>query len=231
MDTVKLLNIKVPILQIKMLQNGNLAIVDAQTTVRFISMDDYKVIGGFKSSIHHERVSGPIVDVAFKGDYSISVLPKSNQAAFFSAEKKELLFKVGRHQGEIECVGIDPNSRYCVTCGQDGKVFIWAIKTGLLAFSMPPHSDFVTSIAFNDSGHWIATGSFDRTINLLNLSSMKQPMKLIGHGSVVVSMIFLPDIRLLSAEKDGGLIVWDIRTGRVIKTVAKNARYDNVHVY
>jgi len=184
-------------------------------------MDDYKVIGGFKSSIHHERVSGPIVDVAFKGDYSISVLPKSNQAAFFSAEKKELLFKVGRHQGEIECVGIDPNSRYCVTCGQDGKVFIWVIKTGLLAFSMPPHSDFVTSIAFNDSGHWIATGSFDRTINLLNLSSMKQSMKLIGHGSVVVSMIFLPDIRLLSAEKDGGLIVWDIRTGRVIKRLQK----------
>ena len=84
MEAVKLLNIKVPILQTKALSNGDLAIVDAQTTVRIISMqDNYKVIGGFKSSIHHERVSGPIVDVAFQGDYSISVVPKSNQAAAF----------------------------------------------------------------------------------------------------------------------------------------------------
>ena len=96
---------------------------------------------------------------------------------------------------------------------------------------MPPHTDFVTSIAFNDSGQWIATGSFDRTINLLNLSSMKQPMKLIGHGSVIVSMLFLPEIRLLSAEKDGGLIVWDIRTGRVLKRSDKNERYHYVHVH
>lgn len=221
MEILKLLNIKVPILQIKILSNGTLAIVDVQTTVRLLSMDDYKVIGGFKSNVHHERTSGAIVDVSFKGDYSVSVVPKSNKAALFSIEKKELLYKVGRHQGEIESIGIDPNSRYCVTCGQDGKVFVWVIKTARLAFSMPPHADFVTSIAFNDSGQWIATGSFDRTINLLNLATMHRPMKLIGHGSVIVSMIFLPDTRLLSAEKEGGLIVWDIRTGRVLKRLPK----------
>jgi len=221
MEILKLLNIKVPILQIKMLSNGSLSIVDAQTTVRLLSMDDYKIIGGFKSNIHHERTSGDIVDVAFRGDYSISVIPKSNKAALFSMENKELLYKLGRHQGEIESVGIDPNSRYCVTCGQDGKVFVWVIKTARLAFSMPPHADFVTSIAFNDSGQWIATGSFDRTINLLNLATMKRPLKLIGHGSVIVSILFLLDLRLLSAEKEGGLIVWDIRTGKVLKRLPK----------
>lgn len=221
MEAVKLLNIKASIIQIKELFNGLLSIVDAQTTVRMFSTDDYKVIGGFKSNIEHERTSGALVDVAFRGDYSLSVVPKSNQAALFSMQNKELLFKLGRHQGEVETVGIDPNSRYCVTCGQDGKVFIWVIKTARLAFSMPPHTDFVTSIAFNDNGHWIATGSFDRTINLLNLTTMKQPIKLIGHGSVIVSMLFLPDARLLSAEKDGGLIVWDINTGRVFKRLTK----------
>ncbi|MBV5348250.1 hypothetical protein JZU61_01050, partial [bacterium] len=193
MDVLKLLNIKAPVLQIKALSNGSLSIVDAQTTVRIISMEDYKVIGGFKSNIHHERMTGMIVDVSFEGDYSVSIVPKSNKAALFSTVRKELLYKVGRHQGEIESVGIDPNSRYCVTCGQDGKVFVWVIKTARLAFSMPPHADFVTSIAFNDSGQWIATGSFDRTINLLNLATMKRPMKLMGHGSVIVCMIFLPD--------------------------------------
>lgn len=221
MEVAKLLNIKTPILQIKALSNGTLSIVDAQTTVRIISLEDYKVIGGFKSNIHHERTSGAIVDVAFKGDFSVSVVPKTNKVAIFTTETKELLCKIGRHQGEIECVGIDPNSRYCVTCGQDGKVFVWVINTARLAFSMPPHADFVTAIAFNDNGQWIATGSFDRTINLLNLATMKRPLKLIGHSSVIVSIIFLPDIRLLSAEKEGSLIVWDIRNGRVLKRLAK----------
>ncbi|MGZ8556148.1 MAG: hypothetical protein ACXWVX_07210, partial [Sulfuricurvum sp.] len=221
MEVLKLLNIKTPILNIKILSDGSLAIIDAQTTIRMISMVDYKVVGGFKSNIQHERLSSFIVDIAFKGDLSMSVIPKSNKAALFSVEKKELLYKVGRHQGEIETVAIDPNSRYCVTCGQDGKVFVWVIKTARLAFTMPPHADFVASIAFNDSGQWLATGSFDRTINLLNLATMKKPIKLRGHSSAIVKMIFLPEVRLLSADKEGGLIVWDIRNGKIIKRLSK----------
>lgn len=221
MNSLKSLNIKTPILNLKPLYDGSLAIIDAQTTVRIISMEDYKVIGGFKSNIQHEHLSRFVADIAFKGNYSVSVIPKSNKAALFSVENKELLCKLGRHQGEIESVAIDPNSRYCVTCGQDGKVFVWVIKTARLAFALPPHTDFVTSIAFNDNGQWIATGSFDRTINLLNLATMKQPSKLRGHTSVIVGMAFLNELRLLSADKDGGLIVWDIRNGKVIKRLSK----------
>lgn len=221
MEVLKSLSLKTPILRIKTLFDGTLSAIDSQTTLRLIALDDYKIIGGFKSNIHHVRHSSFVVDVAFHGDYSLSLLPGSNKAALFSVEKKELLYKLGRHQGEIESVAIDPNSRYCVTAGQDGKVFVWALKTSKLVFTMPPHADFVTAIAFNDSGQWIATGSFDRSINLLNLAVMKHPIKLVGHSSVMVSMLFLPDVRLLSAERDGGLIVWDIRTGRILKRLPK----------
>ncbi len=221
MEVLKLINIKIPILQIKSLQDGSLAIVDAQTTLRILSMDDYRIIGGFKSNVSHERLSSFVSDVAAMGDYFITVIPKADQAAIFTVAEKKILYKVGRHQGEIESVAIDPNSRYCATCGQDGKVFIWALKTAKLVFSMPPHTDFVTSVAFNETGQWIATGSFDRTINVLNLTTMKQPVKLIGHTGVIVGMIFLPDLRLLSAEKDGILIVWDMSAGHVIKRLQK----------
>jgi hypothetical protein len=221
MEILKLINIKNPIVQLKMLSDGNLAAVDAQTTLRLFSIDNYKIVGGFKSNVYHERFSGFVADVAIGGEYFITLIPKSNKAALFSVAKKEILFKLGRHQGEIESVAIDPNNRYCVTCGQDGKVFVWTIKTARLAFSMPPHADYVTSVAFSSSGQWVATGSFDRTINLLNLATMKQPLKLIGHSGVVVGLIFLPDTRLLSAQKEGDLIVWDIQKGRVIKRLPK----------
>lgn len=221
MEALKSFNIKSPILLLKTLANGNLALIDADNALRIIDASKYSVVGGFKTNVKHDRLLGSHVDITPDGEYTISVIPGSNKAALFSVSKKELLYKIGRHQGDIESVGIDPNGRYCVTCGQDGKAFVWVLKTARLAFTMPPHADFITTIAFNDSGQWIATGSFDRSINLLNMATMKQPLKLRGHNSVIVKIVFLPEVKLLSVDKEGGLIVWDIRNGKIVKRMTK----------
>jgi len=221
MEVLKLLNIKSPVLLLKPLYNGQLAIIDAHNTLRIIDPKDYKVTGGFKSNIVHTRFVGTHVDVTPDGKYSISIIPGVNKAAIFSVDKKELLYQVGRHQGEIESVAIDPNSRYCITCGQDGKAFAWVLKTAHLAFSLPHHADFITTVAFNESGQWVATGSYDRTINLLNIATLKHSTKLLGHNSVIVKIIFLPEARLLSADRDGTLIIWDMHKGKIIKRLSK----------
>jgi len=221
MEILKLFNIKQPILLLKTLTNNRLGIIDSQNALRIVDLSNYNIIGGFKSNITHEHNLGSHVDMTPDGEFSISVIPGANKAAIFSVGKKELLYKAGRHQGEVESVGLDPNGRYCVTCGQDGKAFAWVLKTARLAFSMPPHSDFITTVAFNDNGQWVATGSYDRSINLLNIATMKQPLKLRGHNSAVIKIIFLPEARVLSADKEGGLIVWDMRNGKVIKRLPK----------
>ncbi|MDD3595487.1 hypothetical protein [Sulfuricurvum sp.] len=221
MDVLKLFNIKQPILLLKTLTNNQLGIIDSLNALRIIDLNSYNVVGGFKSNIVHERYIGAHVDMTPNGEYCISIIPGANKAAVFSVAKKELLYKVGRHQGEIESVGIDPNGRYCVTCGQDGKVFAWVLKTARLAFSMPPHADFISAVAFSENGQWIATGSYDRSISLLNLATMKHPLRLNGHASAVIKIIFLPEARLLSADKEGGLIVWDMHNSKVIKRLPK----------
>lgn len=221
MDVFKLINFKSPILLIKTLASGNLAVVDAHNALRILDANEYTVLGGFKTTISHEQLFGQYVDISVDGEYAISVVPGANQAALFSVPKKELLYKAGRHQGGVESVAIDPNSRYCVTGGQDGKAFAWVLKTARLAFSLPHHSDFITTIAFNDNGQWIATGSYDRTINLLNIATMKHPIKLQGHGSVILKIVFLPEARLLSAERDGALIVWDMHKGKMIHRLSR----------
>lgn len=221
MDVLKSFNIKVPILMIKALDEGKFGVIDAQNTLRIIDSTSYAIVGGFKSSILHDRTYGTQVDMTPDGQFAISIIPGGNNAALFNITDKALLFKLGRHQGEVESVGIDPNGRYCVTCGQDGKSFAWVLKTDRMAFSMPPHSDFVSTVAFNDNGQWIATGSYDKTINLLNMAIMKHSIKLRGHNSAIVKIIFLPEAKLLSVEKEGTLIVWDMRNGKVIKRLPK----------
>lgn len=217
MEALKLLNFDLPILFLKPLSNGNLGAVDAQNVLRVIDSETYEVVDGFKTNIKHERFIGTYVDMTPDGEYSVSAVLGTNQAAIFSLSKRALLYKVGRHNGEVESVGVDPNGRYFVTCGQDGKSFVWVLKTSRLAFSLPSHSDFVSTVAFNDNGQWIATGSFDTTITLLNIATMKQPMKLRGHTGAIVKIIFLPSAKILSVARNGELIVWDMRTGKVIK--------------
>ncbi len=221
MKELKLFNIKNPILRLKTLLDGNLAIIDTENTLRIISSENYATLGGFKANIHHERLNGEHVDISLDGNFSASILPGTNKVAVFKVSDKKPLFKIGRHTGEIESVAFDPKSRYCITCGQDGKTFGWVLNTSRMGFSVPPHNDFISTVSFNDTAQWIATGSYDRVIHVLNLGTMKQPLKLRGHGSVIVKILFLPDAKLLSVERSGDLIVWDIHHGKVEKRLKK----------
>lgn len=221
MQTIKSFNIKHPVLLLKVLNNGILAVLDSQISLRLIDTKNYKIMGGFKTGMLHERYIGTHIDIAPGGGVCASIVPNTNQAALFSVAKKELLYKVSRHQGEIESLCIDPNGRYFVTGGQDGKTFVWSLKTARLAFTLPPHSDYVTTVAFNDNGQWLATGSFDKTITVLNIATMKKPLKLRAHSAAIMKLLFLPSFRLLSVDKEGGLIVWDIRNGKNLKRMTK----------
>lgn len=221
MEVAKTLSFKQPILYLKTLKNENFGAIDTQNAVRIIDASTYTVTAGFKTNLLREPHYTSGMDMTLDGEYTLSNLPGTDEAAIFSLSKRELLYKVSRHHGEIECVGIDPNGRYFITCGQDGKVFAWVLKTSRFAFALPSHADYVGTIAFNENGQWIATGSFDQTINLLNVATMNQPIKLRGHSSPVVKILFLPDAKLLSVERDGGLILWDMSGGKVIKRLTK----------
>ncbi|MFA6187659.1 MAG: hypothetical protein WC680_00105 [Sulfuricurvum sp.] len=218
---MKLINIRTPVIRLKGLDNGQLAVVDDNTAMRIIDTRYFNILDGFKSNVVHTNLLERQVAVSTDGLYCISIVPGSDKAALFDVKNKKLLYRVGHHKGEIESVGINPNGRYCVTGGQDGKVFVWLLQTGLLVFTTPHHADFVTSIAFSQNGQWIATGSYDRTINVMNLSTMKQHVKLMGHSSVIVSILFISGLRLLSADRDGGLVIWDLNHGKILKRLPK----------
>ncbi len=221
MEPIKNFNIKQPVLMLKILNNGSLGIMDAQTSLRLIDINAYKIIGGFKTNVVHKHYFGSHVDIAPGGAVCASVISGTNNAAVFSVAKKGMLYKVGRHQGAIESLAIDPNGRYLVTGGQDGKTFVWSLKTARLAFTLPPHADYVTTVAFSNNGQWLATGSYDKTVTLLNIATMRKPLKLRAHTSAIIKLMFLSKFRLLSVDKEGGIIIWDTRNGKNIKRMTK----------
>ncbi len=220
MEVLKSFNFKEPIVFLKSLKNGKMGAVDAQNSLRIIDSSTYAVIDGFKTNMLHER-AGSYVDVSDEGEYMVSVDTDRNQATLFSLSKRKQLYKVQNHNGEIESVAIDPEGRYFVTGGEDGKSYGRSVQTSRSVFSLPPHADYVSTIVFSDDAQWIATGSYDRTINLFNVGTMKEAGKLRGHSDTVKYMAFLPQARLLSVDRSGGVILWDVRTQTIIKKLPK----------
>ena len=221
MEASHTVNIKKPILLLKETTERQLILVDDSSTLRIVDTQDYKILGGFKTNLTQEQhlLNGFAVDSSAK--YFFTNIPNSNKATLFSVKDKKQLYTVGRHKGTIESLAIDPNLRQLVTGGTDGKVFVWNLKTAKLAYSLTPHADYVTALAFSNNGQWIASGGFDRVINVQNLATMKPALSLRAHTTVIVKIIFLPEQKLLSSDKDGNVLIWDLKKGVVAHRMPK----------
>lgn len=212
-----------PIIVIKKLHTGSLLLVDAQTTIRYIDPQSYKVQGGFKVKIQHDSYTSKVVDFCVEGKYFALITSEAKESRLYNAQSKKMLARVERHQGEVTCVAIDPKSKYMFSGGEDGRTFVVDIQSAQLAFTLPSHSDTITDIAFCERSHLVATASYDKKISLFHLALMTPRKKLRGHRSAVMKLLFIKGQRLLSVDKGNNAIVWDFANAKVL------ARLQGIH--
>ena len=217
MKPVKAINIKKPVILIKKLQNGTLAVIDSETAVRRFNKDDMSLISGFKLGVKHLRYKTDMVAMSDDGEYISTISSDGKEFRLYNAITKKAIAKVSRHQGEVSCVGIDPSTRYMFSCGDDGKTFAIDVKSGKFVFTLPIHVDAVNDIAFSPNSNWVATASYDKRISIFNIGTMTPKFKLKAHTAPIMKLIFLGHDRLVSVDKDSGGIVWNLNNGKVIQ--------------
>jgi len=211
------------IILIKILEDGRLLLVDSDTTVRFLEKDSLGIVGGFKAKIIHQRYKTNVVAFSPDAKFFASISADEKEAKLYNTVNKKVVARANRHQGDVSCIAIDPNGRFMFSSGDDGKTFAYDVNSGRLAFTLPPHADTINDIAFSDNGQWVATASYDKKISIFNLAMMTPKEKLKAHVSPIVKLQFLSRHRLISADRNGSVIVWNIYADKV------EARLQGVH--
>ena len=127
--------------------------------------------------------------------------------------------------GDIRVLQFSPDGSLLLVAGghpgRSGKVDVWEIEKGQRLFSIGETLDEVRACALSRDHRRLALSSTDSIITLYDLPSGRILRKLKGHNDWVTDLKFSDDgVLLASADRGGGLHLWEGWTGNLYKTLA-----------
>lgn len=154
-------------------------------------------------STHVPRVGTPYSQEAFHSDYV-----KKVKALEGSSANDLNLFSVGLDaQLRQSCIRPGGGSLQAVTS--------WDAKSSLYSLGVRKMSD---------SWHLVATGGSDGLVRVFDTRQEKKPIMKLRSHSEVIKTLYLPEQptshHLVSGSADGSIKVWDLRSSKVLNTLA-----------
>jgi soluble cytochrome b562 len=214
---IKKINIKTAISKIKYIGDDKFCIVDEENNLRIYSLKDYKLLGGFRIKLPKNRPLENGVDISNSGKYLAIAITGKKKTSVWDIENKKQLFLLGWHRGDVLSVSFDKEEKYLLTGGEDGRSYLWSMTTGKMVSALPPQADYVISNDFSLNSLWAATGCYDRSVTITNITSMDISFKKKSHKGSVTKLKFILNQKLISGDKTGELIIWDYTKGSVFK--------------
>jgi WD40 repeat protein len=139
---------------------------------------------------------------------------------FDVATGRELRPPVG-HRGRVEGLAFSPDGKTLLSESSDGTMRWWDLKTGKEIRQCEVFCNSLRSnLVYSPDGLQFAYRTDNRTIVLRDSASGKELRTLEGHPGFIYVIAFSSDGKtLVSAERNGPTLVWDLETGKNIRTI------------
>lgn len=221
MDIAKSIDITHPVHTMQPIDNGTLGVIDTENVIRFFSILDLKLVGGFKSNVEEIVPYVNNVGISPNGKTIIFYREGTKELLVFHVATKKFLHSIKAHDAGTECVAYSPDGRSLISGGVDGRVYMWSLQNGKKTDTFAHHTDTVSAIAFSPTGNMVATSGYDKIIKVTDRSFRNNQYRLISHQSIPTTLHFLSGRRLLSTDKEGVILVWDISSSKVAQRLTK----------
>lgn len=139
------------------------------------------------------------------------------------------MFAVPGHSGFVSSIAFSPDGHTLISGGSDNRLKLWDVKTGQelssdTFFHSQYHADAIPVVAVSPDGTLMASGGrgqADTTIRIWNLADQHTMHVFKSNAGPVEDLAFNSDhSMLLSGHYDGAILLWNIETGELVKTIA-----------
>jgi WD40 repeat protein len=117
------------------------------------------------------------------------------------------------HTGFVRGLSFRHDSKQLVSCSEDKSVRLWDVASGRPLASFHGHAGFVHCVAFSPDGAQAASGSLDGTIKLWPAAAPDPQVTFRNGSGWVGTLAFHPDGLRVATAHNGGIRVWDPRSG------------------
>ena len=157
--------------------------------------------------------SEALLDIALNPDgQSLAVGGANNVIMVLDVSSGDVLYEFEGHSNWVLSLAYSPDGRLLASGGADLNLIVWDMDD-LKALGQIPtrHTDWIRHVEFNSDGTQMMTASADGTLKRWDVATGRQINETLSrHTSSVWSASYLTDDHLLSADRDGQLILWSL---------------------
>ncbi|HLH55435.1 MAG TPA: c-type cytochrome domain-containing protein [Verrucomicrobiae bacterium] len=177
-----------------------------------------------QSVLHAEHV-GPVVGLAASPWAPLVAIAGLKQVLLYHTESRELLGILPFNEGEPCDLKFSQNGKLLVAGGgwgaKSGCVVIWDVVSGKRVMTLGHEYDSVLASDIRADQSMVALGGPDRLVKMYSTKTGELLHKIKKHTDWVTAIAFSPNGQFLaSADRNGGISLWDPDSGQELFTLA-----------
>ena len=180
-----------------------------------------------QSMEHHTDWVNDII-LCCSGKYLISA-SSDTTVKVWNAHKGFCMSTLRTHKDYVKALAYAKDKEQVASAGLDRAIFLWDVNTltaltasnnTVTTSSLTENKDSIYSLAMNQSGTVIVSGSTEKVLRIWDPRTCQKLMKLRGHSENVRSLLVNRDgTQVLSASSDGTIRLWSLGQQRCITTL------------